>query len=521
MPLADVAPREGLIVDSAVAQKFSKETPGALELISLRPRHWEHLLTVELLASRLEEIRSTLGDLQTFERAPPPRQVSAADFSHWGASVADLIPALAQRMKPVFDSDLAAAWGPVGRPGDPAKILETVNKLASFCALLTGLQRDLLSQVPPEPLLSVRQHLKCMITIWIRNYVSVLEQLAGGLRAAGDGAGLLTLTMNWDEAVPHAEAIALELDRLAERAQSEPGNPGPNAAIAGRSCETATGDSFLLGELLAELHSLVGLDAVKQDVVELVNFLRVQHMRQAHGLPRSVVSLHSVFYGNPGTGKTTVARLLSKIYKSLGILKKGHLVETDRAGLVAGYVGQTALKVTEVVDQALGGVLFVDEAYSLAGEGSDYGREAIETLLKLMEDRRDELIVIVAGYTHRMDTFLSSNPGLRSRFGKSFRFIDYDPAQLLSIFERFLRKDGYRLTPQARERLTLLFLAAHARRDEAFGNARFARTIFERTISAQANRIMTMSNVSPETLASIEAEDILANVDDIQFQRLQ
>lgn len=508
-------------MDSATAQKFSKENPGALELISLRPRHWEHLLTAELLASRLEEIRSTLGDLESIERASPPRQVSAADFSRWGSSVADLIPALARRMKPVFNSDLAAAWGPLGQPGDPVKILETVNTLASFCALLTGLQKDLLSQVPPEPLLPVRQNLKRMITIWIRNYVSVLEQLAGGLRAAGSGAALRSLTMNWDEATPYAEAIALELDKLAGRAQAEPGNPVPTAPTAGRSGEPATGGPFLLEELLAELHSLVGLDAVKKDVVELVNFLRVQHMRQAHGLPMSVVSLHSVFYGNPGTGKTTVARLLSRIYKSLGILKKGHLVETDRAGLVAGYVGQTALKVTEVVNQALGGVLFIDEAYSLAGEGSDYGREAIETLLKLMEDRRDELIVIVAGYTHRMDTFLSSNPGLRSRFGKSFRFVDYDPAQLLSIFELFLRKDGYRLTPQARERLALLFLAAHARRDEAFGNARFARNIFERTISTQANRIMTMNSVSPETLASIEAEDVIADVDDIQFQRLQ
>ena len=238
-----------------------------------------------------------------------------------------------------------------------------------------------------------------------------------------------------------------------------------------------------LDDLLIELSGLIGLDSVKNDVTQMVNFLRVQQMRKSSGMAATAVSRHLVFYGNPGTGKTTVARLIAQIYRALGILKRGHLIETDRSGLVAGFVGQTSLKVREVVESAIGGVLFIDEAYTLAGSGQDYGQEAIDTLLKLMEDHRDDLIVVVAGYPDKMAGFIGSNPGLRSRFNKYLHFADYEPEQLLSIYELFCNNAGFKLTRKARTKAQLLFQTLYNVRDESFGNARVARNIFEQTIN--------------------------------------
>lgn len=262
--------------------------------------------------------------------------------------------------------------------------------------------------------------------------------------------------------------------------------------------------------ILAELNQMIGLATVRRDINEMVAFLRIQKLREIKGMATVPTSRHLVFYGNPGTGKTTVARMLAKIYKALGMLTRGHFVETDRGGLVAGYVGQTALKVQRAVQDALGGVLFIDEAYALSSYGSsnDFGSEAIATLIKMMEDHRENLVIIVAGYPEKMREFLRSNPGLESRFNKFILFEDYSPEELTEIFEYFCKTADYKISRGARRKLLTIFKDAYARRDDSFGNARFARNLFERAIYRQAGRILSLDHITDNALFTLEADDI-------------
>ncbi len=282
------------------------------------------------------------------------------------------------------------------------------------------------------------------------------------------------------------------------------------AAPASDAAETETDErppARPVDEVLAELDSLIGLEGVKAEVKLVADLTRVQLLRAERGLPVLDQSRHLVFSGNPGTGKTTVARLLAEIYRSLGVVEKGHLVEVDRSGLVAGFVGQTAPKVVGAFDEADEGVLLIDEAYSLVrGSESDFGREAIDTIVKLVEDRRDRIVVIMAGYPDEMDQLVSANPGLRSRFPKTIHFPDYSSDELIAIFRMRCDKGGYLPTDEALDAVRTHLDAVE--RDKGFGNGRVARNIFEAAVARQASRIVDLDDPSDGDLTALEQGDI-------------
>ena len=314
-----------------------------------------------------------------------------------------------------------------------------------------------------------------------------------------------TLLRAMDEAgLPRPGGPRVE-PRPAPATTPSPTAPGPTPA---EPAEPA-GPARPLEELLAELDGLIGLAAVKAEVKLATNLLRVEKLRTERGLPVVERSRHLVFTGNPGTGKTTVARLLAEIYRTLGVVTRGQLVESDRSGLVAGYVGQTAIKVRDVFQSALGGVLLIDEAYALVrGRDGDFGHEAVDAIVKLMEDHREEVVLIVAGYPEEMAEFLDANPGLRSRFPKTIFFDDYSDDELVRIFDAMAEKSHY--TPTDGARAALRAYVAARPRDRGFGNARLVRNVFEAAVAAQASRVVELTEVTDDALVTLEAADIPA-----------
>lgn len=326
-------------------------------------------------------------------------------------------------------------------------------------------------------------------------------ELDPGLMAGSDGDLFSGITGQGKD--PGQENPALSAPAV-----SGPGEGLQQESAAGGAGPSDASEQEPETDPMEELDKLIGLTKIKHDVRELTDFVKIQKMRKDGGLKSVPVSLHLVFTGNPGTGKTTVARILSKLYRQIGVLSKGQLVEVDRSGLVAGYVGQTALKTAQKIGEAKGGVLFIDEAYALARKDDTFGQEAIDTILKAMEDNREDLVVIVAGYTGPMETFINSNPGLKSRFNKYIEFPDYTIDELMGIFDMNCKKYDYEAQEDVRAQVRAMLVQRKLSTQENFANAREVRNLFEEIITNQARRIAAMEAPTQEDMKKILLEDL-------------
>jgi hypothetical protein len=384
----------------------------------------------------------------------------------------------------------AGASGPGARRGGGHRLAERVRERLGWSRVYRDLLHDRLARQPSfdvEDFRASRGERELALAVY---GLAAAVVCAEGAFGADERALLAALRARLFGGSHEPEVRALE-SALGELA----GADGARALAELRRADTVAEQHVVrsLEEVMTELDALVGLDAVKREVRTLASFLAVQRQRQAAGLPSTGLSHHMVFTGSPGTGKTTVGRLIAQVFCALGCLRRGHLVETDRSGLVGQYVGHTEGKTSEIVERALDGILFIDEAYSLAqGGASDFGRRAIDTLVKRMEDHRDRLIVIVAGYSDEMKALVEANPGLRSRFNTWIHFPNYSAEELESIFEKLAEKSGYRVLPAMREKLRRAFDVALRSEGRSFGNGRYVRNAFERIVRNQALRLSTL-----------------------------
>jgi hypothetical protein len=534
----------GLLVLTDEHLAFVAPAPGPLRVWSLRgldgARPAPPLLPGTTWSARGEAWRLEPPVPEPPAPEAPPRPSASPDPVPGGSSSPALVAGARRFMEAVvadLDLLLPDAWGLAAACYDRVGMSAEERRVFASLSLLPFLPKegpgpDGMKEYFRDEVLGAEERARLL------SWAELVERQVAGKRSADWGGGLARLKareeaaggarfhraaeafiqwaniyitsggLDWGD--PYfLKAVSHEILNPEPRKATSLNAPGPREAAA-KAPVAAVDESKALEAALAKLEGLTGMDPIKEQVRSLSNLMRVHRRREALGMKVPRIALHSAFTGRPGTGKTTVARLLGEIFAAQGFLAKGHLVETDRAGLVAGFVGQTAGKVDEAVSRALDGLLFIDEAYTLApeGGGNDFGSEAVDTLLKRMEDYRDRLVVIVAGYPGEMARFIDSNPGLSSRFGRRFEFGDFSPAELETIFLRFVQDTGMSLTDGALGKLRVYLRAAYDARDDSFGNGRFARNLFEKALERQADRLAPYAELTPELLSSIEEGDL-------------